>query len=134
MQAHSVRAANTGEAAEYQILHRIYLYYLLGSILTGPLGPTVGFLHALKQRRVMATDFGKSHIVYQIKLFQRCSAGLLAGLSVSIISAGYIDGRELTNFYAHMPTAGIAFALICVIWFLAKCVLGMSNANAGLEA
>ena len=134
MQAHSLREANTGEEAEYQILHRIYLYYLLGLILTGPLGPIIGFLHALKQRRYIATAFGRSHIVYQIKLFRRCAAGLVAGLSVALISARYIEVRALADLYAYISTAGLAFALICVIWFVAKCALGLSNANAGLGA
>ncbi len=134
MQIRSIRTANTGEEAEHQILHRIYLYYLFGFVLSGPIGPTIGFLHALKQRQHMATAFGKSHIVYQIQIFRRGAVSLVAGLSVTVMSIRYIEGRNMESFFAHMPTIGLGVIFISAVWFLAKCVIGMSNSNAGLGA
>ncbi|MGI9289197.1 MAG: hypothetical protein ACR2P1_27760 [Pseudomonadales bacterium] len=134
MQLQSSRQANAGEKAEHQILHCIYLYYLFGLIFSGPIGPTIGFLLALNQREHMATAFGKSHIVYQISMFRQCAGGLAAGLSVILISATIMEGRSIEISYAYIPLAGLTITFIFAISFLTKCALGMSNANAGLEA
>ncbi len=123
------RPLNPEQAADRTVVLTIYFLYTAVCI-TGILGPLIGLIIALFNKRKISSDMGKSHIENQIRIFTKSAIGFAVG--VVLLAVTFFSVMRLkTRSYDYLFIPGLVVAVAAILWFFAKSLQGFARALSG---